>query len=693
MAMTQEQYDEYTKEAQRLGVPVNPNVVVGNPVQAPVQAPQPSTVPPAVAPPQAAAPEQGFMESFKKDYANIQDTMNTVDNSLSQTLIEVLPDVGEMTGAMGGMYYGARTGSVAGLQGAIGGGFVGAMLGSGTGESLKQMFRKEFDPLKVIKTSLESGMWEAGFGALGPLMNFAGSGIEKLRKDKNLNFEEIASLDELLKALEKEGITLTPSQLTGSNFQKTLEKIGKAGFGGEGQFEQLYKAQEQFIRDRMDLLKKQVGNPDRKQSGEAFQQALMDADDQLIEWAQPKFKELNKAARGVKVSLQSTLQSLRHKKALASKGRREGATGRIDSEVEDLYNFVLGDVQNTNFENLFSTIAQVTKDQRKAKLRTDKNPTLDKAYVDVLDLLFKDAEKAAKNSGTDVYNKYLDLQKVYRETKQSLNDRAIASAVEGSPEFAGSEIFKLGSVTSVESAFKALDTAAATAKRAGKTFDAEKAKDDLRAGYLDELFTSAEISETSTEAAMKLLKKVTSDPKVRDTFNAVLTSKQQSEVKKLLGWGAQLEKNSAGNFSLIVRGRQSGELNRLGGIQGNDATGVGLVMVAKALATITAPFGLAKRAVSGGATREYMEQLKDLTVKFDGGDIDAADAATLFGLWATTVTQEEDIPVEFRVKGMNSKEAIEYHANRADIIATYEKAGVPVPQALLEAKNKRPNAE
>ena len=694
MAMTQEQYDAYVKEAQRLGVQVNPNVTVGDPLQNPVQAPQPSTVPPAVAPPQATAPEQGFMDSFKKDYANIQNTMNQTDAALSDTLKQVLPDVGEMTGAMAGMYYGARSGSVMGLQGTIGGGFIGAMLGSGAGESLKQMFNKEFDPLKVIKTSMESGMWEAGFGAVGPLMHFAGKGIEKLRQNKELTFEEIASLDELVKALEAEGITLTPAQLTGSNFQKTLEKIGKAGFGGEGKFADLYAAQEQFIRDRMDLLTKQIGNPDRKQAGDAFQQALEDADDELITWAKPQFTALNKAARGVPVSLQSTLQSLRAKKTAATKGRRVGADTRLDNEVEDLYNFVLGDVQNTNFENLFSTIAQVTKDQRKAQLRTDKNPALDKAYVEVLDLLFSDAEKAAKKSGTAVYDKYLELQKVYRETKQTLNDRAISSVVEAQPEFAGSLIYRTGNVTSIEAAFKALDKAAETAAKTGKVFDADKAKNDLRAGYLDELFTKAEISDTSTEQAVKLFKQIESDPKVRDTFKAMLTPKQQADVKKLLGWGAQLEKNSAGNFSLIVRGRQSGELNRIGSsISGNDATGIGIVMVSKALATLAAPAGLAKRAVSGGATREYMNQLKDLTVKFDNGNFDAADAATLFGLWATTVTEDDKIPTEFRVKNLNAKESMEYQANRAEIIATYEKAGVAVPEALLEATNERPNAK
>ena len=103
----------------------------------------------------------------------------------------------------------------------------------------------------------------------------------------------------------------------------------------------------------------------------------------------------------------------------------------------------------------------------------------------------------------------------------------------------------------------------------------------------------------------------------------------------------------------------------------------------KAVATLAAPAKLANRAVKGEVTGKYLEQLKDVVVKFDKGELKTADMATLLGLWATTVSDKEEIPPEFKVPKMTSSESIRFHAARAKAIAAYEKAGAPVPESLL----------
>lgn len=710
MALSQQEYQAYLSKMEKLGLTPDPTIKpVESPVQAPVQAPQAQqTVP--------TPPTASFMDQFKQDYGQVQQTMRdtapaetlkqsvagaTVEG-LSKQVLEVLPDIGEMGGTMAGMYYGARMGASGGAYGVAGGALMGAMLGSGTGETIKQMFNNEFDPAKVINTVLVSGMLTGGMEGVGRAFELAGTSMAKLRAGKELTMDEIKSMDDLVKALEKEGITLTPAQLTGSNFQRTLEKVGKAGFGGEQKFADLYLAQDNFMADRLEALTKQVGNPDRKQTGDLIKQALEDADSNLLSWAEPKYAALNKAAKGEPLSLQGTMQSLRHKLAVGKQGRREGAKSTTDPEVEELYQYVLGNVQNTDFKQWFDMMKRLNADHRKVLGRFDnKNPTLEKAYADVFALLYKDAERSAAKYGTDVLQQYKDVTKVVRESKRTLNDSAIKMLAKKQPEFAGEAIFETGNVSSVQAAFKAMDEAEAVSKRLAADkpkgnvpiFNAAKAKDDLRAGYLEALFTKTELADTSAQTAAKLLEQIARDPKTKDTFNAMLPPQLQSEVKKVLGWGYQLEKNSAGNFSLIVRGRQSGELNKLANqATGNDATGFALTTTVKAIATITGPERLAKRAVGGKATNKYLTQLKDLTVKFDKGELKTTDMATLLGLWATDATEKEKLPLELRVPNLNSQEALRYHAARARAMAAYEKAGLPVPPEIATPANQRPEA-
>lgn len=684
MALSQEEYQKYLEQAKELGLEPNPDLKpisapVGAPVQQPVQAPQP-----AATPVQPVPTEQSFMDSFKQDYARIQQGMReapSVSNRISPVLVEALPDIGEMSGTMAGMYYGAQQGAslTKNPYGTAMFGLFGAMLGSGSGEAVKQMFKNEFDPAKVIDTMLVSGMFTAGFEGLGKMFELAKTGLSKIRGGKDIpSLDEIGAVDELVKELEKVGITMTPAQLTGSNFQRTLEKVGKAGFGGEQQFADLYLAQDKFMADRLEALTKQVGNPNRKQTGDLLKQALEDADRDLLTWAEPKYSAINKAARGEPVSLQSTLQSLRHKIAVGQQGRREGAKGVLDPEVQELYQFVLGNVQNTDFKQWFDLIKRLNSDHRKVLSRLDnKNPTLEKAYADVFQLLYKDAEKAASKYGSEVLQQFKDVTKVVRTSKETLNDSAIKMLSKTQPEFAGERIYSVGSVSSVEAAFKALDEAAVNAQRVGKTFDAEAAKADLRAGYLEALFTKTELADTSAQQSVKLLEQIIRDPKTKDTFEAMLPPKLQSEVKKVLGWGYQLEKNSAGNFSLIVRGRQSGELNRFANqMSGNDAAGLAITTIVKSLATITGPQFLAKRAVSGKATNKYLSQLKDVVTKFDSGDLTKTDAATLLGLWATNVSPDEKLPQELQVPNLTPEESLKMHEARLKAEATLERAGI-----------------
>ena len=634
------------------------------------------------APPPSPAQQAATQAQTMAEIPRIPTTMDLMQKymieplttRLPQNIISSLPDIGESGGEIAGMLEGGRRGMqlpggpAAKLFGTAVGGTLGAMYGSATGETLRQLFQGESDPLKVINKALESGLFSSA-GEIVSLFGLAGRGIEKLRNKENLSAEELASLDELQKSLQSVGITLTPGQLTSSNLQQTFEKIAISGFGGEAKFKSLYESQEAFIRDELQRLVKLSGNPDRKVTGQMFQETLGKAEDDLIKWAQPKYKHLDSVARNINLSMQSTEQTLRNAKKKAMVDRRPGAPSRLDNEVEQMYDYVLGNTRNLSFESLFDTISYLTREQRKVNARIDnRNPTLEKAYRDTIESLLGDARKAVEKSGDDtVMNLYDEVTGVYRESLKTLNDNAIKGLASKQPEFVGEEIYRNGSVSSVEAAFKAVDEAAALAKRNGETFDPETVKNNIRAGYLRQLFVKADVNETSTEAAAKLLRQLEGDDTMGDTFKAVLTPEQVGQVKRVLGWASTLEKQSAGNFSLIVRGRQSGALNQAVNEAGNAGAGTGFspLLLASAATLVASPLFLANRAINGKVTNKTLSQLKDFVTRYDAGKLDAGDVSSFFLLLANDASESDYIPPELKVPNLSPKETFEYHALKA----------------------------
>lgn len=603
-------------------------------------------------------------------------TENIPDISLSAAVAPYLPDLGELTGSLAGAYRGMQAGRVLGLPGMAGGMIVGAAVGRGSGENVKQLIEGSFDPIKTIEDALTSGALAAGFEAIGPVFSMAKNAITNLRAGRQVSQEELSAISELQKRLQENGITLTPAQLTQSGFQKNLEKIALSGFGGEVPMRNLYEAQEEFIARTLSDLAESAGKSGRQITGEQFQETLKLAEDQLIAWARPKYAELDKAARNTPINIQSTEQTLRNAIKRGQAGRKEGST--LDPEVENMYQYVLGTKRNTDFRTVFDTISRLSSDLRNLQGRaTNPNKKYEKALRDTIELLHGDLEKAAIRSGDpELLRQYKEVSEIYRTTMSTLNDSAISSLAAKNPEFVGSTIYQNGNVTMVQRAFSAIDEAYRTAQRAGKTGDdlpnVEELKNNIRAGYLRKLFQKVETNDTSVATASKLLKDLQANPEMKDTFNAVLTKKQQNEVKRVLAWADRLESLSAGNFSLVVRGRQSGAVNQLM----TGASGAGLVsgytfadpvLLGTSMALVAGPYWLAKRAVSGKATEKFLQRMRPLVVKFDEGKMTKSDVAAFFALMADTASDDTPAPAEFNMPGLSEKEAMEYARLQAEL--------------------------
>lgn len=617
--------------------------------------------------------------------------MSMMGNYLKEQ-IPYVGDVGELGTALVGMKRGAQSGRLLGVPGMIGGGILGAVIGRGIGETAEDLFlEQETDPVETLYEMYQSGGMAILGEGIGNIFPMAYRAIKNVRRGVTPSAEEARAIQELqsaLKAREAEikaadpnsniNLTLTPAQITQSGLQQNLEKIAISGFGGEKPLRDLYEAQADFVVTELERLVPNFANVTRQEAGQAFQTALRNAEAELITWAKPKYSELDKLGANAPVSLQSTQQKIRNKIAVATAGRKAKAGSRLDEEVDTLYKMVLGEKQNNTFRSQFQLLSRLSSDLRKLKGRaTSPNDTYEKALVEVIESIHDDLAKAAQKSGNEeLLTKYNEVSRVYRESMSTLRDSSIAGLATKEPEFVGETIYRQGNVTSIQKAFEAIDKSVELAKMAGKTGDelpnAEVLKNQIRAGYIDALITPVQVNTSSLPTAQKLLEEINKSATKADTFKTLFNPKQQADIKKILGWGSRMEQLSAGNFSLIVRGRQSGSLNKLAtqlaqsGAFTGTAIGSGIALsplgAATAIGFLVAPAWLAKKAVNGKVSQKLISQMTSLVKKFDDNKFNSRDWVTLFTLLADNTAADEQLPASLQIKDLNAQEALRTHA-------------------------------
>jgi hypothetical protein len=596
------------------------------------------------------------------------------NSGLLSTLSNFAPDVGELAGGITGAIKGANRGKVLGLPGAVVGGVAGAVTGRAGGDAVDMALTGNVN-LEERLTNLAIAGGSAIVGeAVGTALSRGYRALKKRRAAEPLDEAEAQSLTELFEYLQGQGVTITPAQLSGSSFQNTLEKVALSGFGGEKPLADLYAAQGDALLRLFDeeiALIGATGTGARQATGEAFQNSITQAEKELIAWAEPKYKALDSLAGNQTMSIQGTQQWARNTLTAAKSGRREGAGLRIDpARQKVLEDAILGNNQNLSFADTFNTIKVLSDDLAVLKKKADKNPGLEKFYVEAIGRLHRDAAKGAKAAGSEVYDEYKKVNTIYREGMRGLRPQALKSLATKAPEAVGETIYRTGNVTDVEAAYSAIDKAVEVAKLTGGAVpDAAKLKGDLQAGYLDTLLSGVRTVSEGGEAtaALKLLDNIQGTPQTADTFNAVLPKESQARIKQMLGWAAQLEKNSGGNFSLVVRGRQSAELRKLAQTGTGTSAGVALgffnpaLGVGLGLLAVLGPPILARRAVKGKVSANTLKELQGIQQRYVADELDPIrDMSALFSVMISMGITNEDLPDEFKVEGLEAEEALRY---------------------------------
>ena len=585
------------------------------------------------------------------------------------------PEIAEISGAIAGAAGASKYApGILKVPAAVYGGVVGATTARTAGEVTQDvMLDNEVDVVDAIAEGLKAGTFEALGAGIFSAVGKGFKTLKAIRAGKKPTPEDIAELRELDKAMQESGIKLpngepvrlTPAQITGSKAQTTLEKISIAGLTVGTNLKDLYEAQAKALQSIFDSNIALIGKADRKAAGEAFQNAIQQTKDEVAAWAGPKYKELDKLASSTPISFQSTEQWVRNK-ILASGKMMPSNKGKTAS-VQDLMSMstrlpdyqekflkqLLDNDRTLSFDVMFDLQRKALKEVAKEKKALDRMDG-DKIqfFSEVASQLGKNMETQAKKAGTDVYKQYQEINKTYKAA-MDLSDDAVSQLSKDAPEFVGEHIATTGNVTLVENAFKAIDDAAALAKQYGTPFDPVKIKQDLKAGYVNSLLSKvmADMKGEAVEKASTVLGKLRTDLKSSDTFKAMLSKEEQGQLMKVLGWSEKLNKETAGNFSLMIRGKQSQALRQIvRGLSGVSVAGgyVGLGAVGAvtaAIGAVAAPSLIARWAVSGKATNKALGQIEDVIKAVnEGKKLSGAAIAGFVALVASMPLRYEDLP-------------------------------------------------
>ena len=594
-------------------------------------------------------------------------------NAVNQMIMDYAPMAGEIGGALYGSLKGAKQGATWSpipqlkVPSAVVGGVVGAMTGRGIGETAADLAGDEVDVLDTLGSMLEAGAYELGGAAVFGGIAKGYRAIKNYRAGKELGEDELKALVELQQYLQTKGITLTPAQITNSGWQTNLEKVAIAGIGGETQLAKLYKAQNDALKQAFEREVQLIGRADRVGAGEAFQGAIKQVEEELIAWAKPQYKQLDAIAGATTMSAQSLETYVRGTLYANSRNIRanRGTTAsisdmlqvqtRLPKEMENELKLLLRNERTISFKDAFSDIERLSTKLRELKLATDKQPKLEAFYSNLIDRYHTMLDTQAKKQGSDIYQKYKGISDTYREGMQNLRSEAVKSLADKAPEAVAESIWATGNVSLVHKAYNAIDDAALMAERVGgKPVDAEALKGRLKAGYLDNLFrqVQSEMTDSAADKASTIFGKIKGDPKYRDTFKAVLTKEEQAQISKVLGWAESLEKSSGGNFSLIVRGKQSAGIRTLlqgAGIAGAAGTSVAPASALLAIGAVMTPPVLARWAVSGKASNKALKQMQGLVERAVAGKWDRIrDGGALVTLMGTVPLRDNETPPEYR---------------------------------------------
>jgi ABC-type dipeptide/oligopeptide/nickel transport system ATPase subunit len=558
----------------------------------------------------------------------------TLGERIYNASIDVLPELGGMAGGLLGATLtrtpaGMSGGQVLGQQAIRS--MIGAGAGGATGEASKQAIEGTPSAVKFLRSGIEQALYD-GVGNL--IFSYGGKAFQ-LTKDqfKSLTNKEapdnaVRAAQELL-LQQKQGASLTPYQATGSAWEGFKESIARGSFTGKS----VITRAEQNVQKALDSAKNNILDDisrdvyDGITAGRSFQAAIKDGDIALKQQVDPFYKALEKTAEDKIVVDTSTLKSFAQKELKEIEGL--GGFG-LDSKSKEIFKKISEIDPKINFYKAHRLLSELKKDLRDAQSALEPSSRVERILNESISTIQNRMDVAgnslkgtalsfegrlAQDGTQTLADQYRLYSKFYKEGISDLYSDTTARLLNKDPEKVGETVFQSGSVT----AFQDVKRALGKAKELNPKLNVEDTINSIRRGYLETLLKEENLS--------KVLKSTTS-PKVRRTFEEMLTGPQQERVKKLLTAAEKANKIPTSPGSLFFAAQQAQSTATVISLVGLAVSPSGFSTVAEnpgwssliAGTIILGPRALAKAATDPKATNAILNlvRMKEKNIKLTG---------------------------------------------------------------------------
>jgi hypothetical protein len=464
----------------------------------------------------------------------------TLGEKVYQATVDVLPEMGGMAGGTLGALLtrspaGARGGQMLGQQA------IRSMIGAGTGGMVGEAGQQAITGRPSVTSMLRSGVEQAVYDGFGNLLFTYGGKAYRMTKDQFKTMTKKEAPDSAIKAAQellleqKLGATLTPYQATGDSVDALKESIARGSFTGKPVIvraqQNVEKALDSAKNTILDDISKEVF--DGVSSGIAFKTAIEQGEVALKSQVRPFYEALDQQAGQVGVNI-AGLKKYTSKELEKSPGVAELVLAGPEKKL-------LEGIANLP-EKIPFTAAHELLSSFKAQLRDAKSSAVpDSRTVARLSSVVKSLEgqmdaagrqikgsslsfdnKMAADGATNLADQYKLYSKFYREGLEDLFSDTTSRLLNKDPEKVGESIFQAGNVT----AFRDVTRALTKAKKLNPNLNVEDTINSVRRGYLETLLKEEDLS--------KLYTKIDKDPKIRRTFQELLTKDQRDRVRTLL---------------------------------------------------------------------------------------------------------------------------------------------------------------
>jgi hypothetical protein len=462
---------------------------------------------------------------------------------LYQSTINVLPEMGGMAGGLLGAALtrsptGATGGQLLGQQAIRS--MVGAGVGGATGEATQQAITGRPSAASLLRSGVEQAVYD-GFGNL--IFTYGGKAYRftkdqfKSVTNKDAPESAVRAAQELL-LQQKQGATLTPYQATGNAVDALKESIARGSFTGKP----LIIRAEQNVQKALDSAKNTILDDisktvyDGVNAGKSFQTAIREGDMALKRKVEPFYSALDQRATGV---FDPTAVDLGPLKTFAKNQqvKAERIAGFSTTGAEDIFSRIDKLGNKLSFSDSHELLSSLKTQLRDLKAADQPATNAERILNNLIELTQNQMDKAGgalKGSamtfdgrlpvdGTQTLaDQYRLYSKFYKDSITDIYSDTTARLLNKDPEKVGEFVFSSGSVTPFQDVKKALRKA----KELNPELNVTDTINSIRRGYLETLLKDENLS--------SVLRQIEKNPKVRRTFEEMLSTDQQKRVKTLL---------------------------------------------------------------------------------------------------------------------------------------------------------------